>query len=286
MRINAYAKINIGLDVLRRRSDGYHEVRMIMQSIGIHDELDIERSSGSGIRINTDRQNLPVNEDNLVYKAARLIMDEYGVKGGLNVNLSKNIPVAAGLAGGSTDAAATLVAVNELYGLGLDKEELRRLGVRIGADVPFCIMQGTVLSEGIGEILTPLKPCPWCRILLAKPPIGVSTAYVYTHLKLDEVTHPDIDGIISGIEKGDLYGIADNMGNVLESVTIPANPVVGDIKDIMRENGAFSVLMSGSGPSVFGMFDNEDDFERAYRSLDGSGLVNELFKTCTFDPNA
>ena len=284
MKINAYAKINIGLDVLRRRDDGYHEVRMIMQNIDVHDELDIEKDDRPGIHITGGAGDLPLNEDNLIYKAAKLVMDTYGVSGGVNVKLTKNIPVAAGLAGGSTDAAATLKAVNDLFGLGLDTQQLKDLGVKIGADVPYCITGGTAISEGIGEILTPIRSCPSCRILLAKPPISVSTAYVYTHLQLDKVTHPDIDGIIRCIENDDIYGVAGCMGNVLESVTIPANPVIDDIKNMMRENGAFGVLMSGSGPSVFGMFDSDEGMDRAYDSLAKSGQVKDLFKTRLYDP--
>ena len=284
MKINAYAKINIGLDVLRRRDDGYHEVRMIMQNIDICDELEVEKSDEPGIRIKTDSEDLPANEGNLVYKAAKLIMGEYGIEGGINVKLSKNIPIAAGLAGGSTDAAATLAAVNELYGLGLDTEDLKELGVKIGADVPYCITGGTVVSEGIGEILTPIKACPSCRVLLAKPPVDVSTAFVYTHLELDKVTHPDIDGIIRGIEDGDIHEVAAKMGNVLESVTIPAHPVIDDIKNIMRDNGAFGVLMSGSGPSVFGLFDSDELLDKAYDCLNESGLVKDLFRTRIYDP--
>ena len=285
MRIKAYAKINIGLDVLRRRDDGYHEVRMIMQNIDIYDELEVERSDEPGIRIRSNSEELPANEGNLIYKAAKLIMDEHGLTGGIDVELTKNIPIAAGLAGGSTDAAATLVAINELYALGLNDDELKKLGVRIGADVPYCITGGTVVSEGIGEILTPIRSCPECLILLAKPPISVSTAYVYTHLQLDGITHPDIDGIISGIENDDIHAVANKLGNVLESVTIPAHPVIDDIKDLMSDNGAFGVLMSGSGPSVFGMFDSDEAINKAYEKLAASGLVKDLFKTRIINPD-
>ena len=258
---------------------------MIMQTIGLHDELAIEREDKPGIRIETDREDLPVNSDNLIFKAARLIMDEYGIDGGINVRLSKNIPVAAGLAGGSTDAAATLIAMNGLFELGLDTRRLCDIGVRIGADVPYCIIGGTALSEGIGEILTPISPCPYCRIVLAKPPVDVSTAHVYKHLKPDFVTHPDIDAMIAGIENNDIHSVASCMGNVLESVTIPEYPVIDDIKRIMKENGAFGALMSGSGPSVFGMFDSEADSKRAYDALANSKLTGDLFETGIFNPD-
>ena len=279
MKINAYAKINLGLDVLARRADGYHEVRMIMQTIGICDELDIIKTDEPGISITSNREDLPVNEDNLIYKAAALIIDEYDIKGGIKVSLTKNIPVAAGLAGGSTDAATVLKAVNELYGLGLSQDDLMKLGVRIGADVPYCIMGGTALSCGIGEILTPLCPCPKCRLIIAKPDISISTAKVYKALKLENVKHPDIDAIMRGIENGDIKEVADNMGNVLETVTVAGNPVINDIKKIMKDNGSIGALMSGSGPTVFGLFGSGEDTDAAFECLKQSGLAPELFIT-------
>ena len=276
MKIKAHAKINIGLDVLGKRPDGYHEVRMIMQTVDLHDELWISKRDEPGISLTTDRDDLPVNEDNLIYKAAKLILNEYVTDGGVDIRLVKNIPVAAGLAGGSTDAAAVIKGLDEIFSLGLDADRMAELGVRIGADVPYCIMGGCALSEGIGEILTALKPFPDCGVLLAKPPISVSTAYVYNNLQPDKVTHPDIDGIMAGIEKGDIYGIAACMGNVLESVTIDRNPVVGTIKDMMSEGGAIASLMSGSGPTVFGLFDSDDKLHKAYDLIEGSGLAADL----------
>ena len=276
MKIKAHAKINIGLDVLGKRPDGYHEVRMIMQTVDLHDELWISKRDEPGISLTTDRDDLPVNEDNLIYKAAKLILDEYVPDGGVDIRLVKNIPVAAGLAGGSTDAAAVIKGLDEIFSLGLDTDRMAELGVRIGADVPYCIMGGCALSEGIGEILTALKPFPDCGVLLAKPPISVSTAYVYNNLQPDKVTHPDIDGIMAGIEKGDIYGIAACMGNVLESVTIDRNPVVGTIKDMMSEGGAIASLMSGSGPTVFGLFDSDDKLHKAHDLIERSGLAADL----------
>ncbi len=284
MNINAHAKINLGLDVIRRRPDGYHEVRMIMQTLDLHDELSIERCDEEGVSITTNRDDLSVNEDNLIHKAAKLLMDEYDLPGGIRVALTKNIPVAAGLAGGSTDAAATLIALNKLYSLDLDTEDLMKLGVRIGADVPYCIMGGTALSEGIGEVLTPLCACPNWRILLAKPPVSVSTAYVYGNLKLDKVTHPDIDTMIEGIQTGDRKNILQGMGNVLESVTVAKHPVISQIKDIMRRNNAACSLMSGSGPTVFGLFEGDDSINAAYEDLKNSGIAPELFITGLYDP--
>ena len=258
MKIRSYAKINIGLDVIRRLDNGYHEVRMIMQSLRLCDELIVERTDDPGIVITADDPSLPVNEDNLIHKAAKLLIDEFDLPGGLDVKLSKNIPIAAGLAGGSGNAAAVMKAVNELFDLGLSVEDLKKRGVKIGADVPFCIMGGCAISEGIGEVLTPIPSIPQCSVLLAKPSVGVSTAYVYNNLKLDEVDHPDIDAVIAGIKAGDLRQITDNMGNVLETVTGRQYPIIGRIEQTMKECGALGAMMSGSGPTVFGIFDTPE----------------------------
>ncbi len=284
MKINAYAKINIGLDVLARRPDGYHEVRMVMQTVGLHDEITVETCDEPGISISSDSWKVPLGEDNLIYKAAALIMKEYSLLRGVRIRLTKNIPVAAGLAGGSTDAAATLRAIDRLYGLGLSDDRLCELGVRIGADVPYCLTGGTVLCEGIGENMTKLDAHPSCTVLLAKPPEGVSTAYVYKHLELDKVTHPDIDAIIDGIKAKNLSAVASHTGNVLESVTIPEHPVIGRIKDIMRNNGAKASLMSGSGPTVFGLFESEDDAKKALGELERSQTDLELIITDIYNP--
>lgn len=268
--LKAYGKINLGLDVLRKREDGYHEVRMIMQTVGIYDKIDIYLKETPGIEVETNLYYLPNNENNLVYKAAELLMNEFHVKHGIRIHLKKFIPVSAGMAGGSADAAAVLFGVNKMFGLGLSTEQLKTRGVRIGADVPFCIMRGTALSEGIGEILTPLPAVPQCQILIAKPGISVSTKFVYEHLRVQELEpeqHPDIDGIIAAIEKKDLYGIADKLGNVLESVTVPEYPVIAQIKDKMRELGAVNSLMSGSGPTVFGIFTSPKAAADAYEEL-------------------
>ena len=227
------AKINLGLDVVRRREDGYHEVRMIMQTIRMYDTLELTATEEPGIRVKTNLKYLPVNEDNLVYKAAKLLMDEFHVTRGVKIRLEKHIPVAAGMAGGSSDAAAVMVGVNRLFRLGLSRKELMERGVKIGADVPYCILRGTALAEGIGEKLTPLTPAPDCHVLIAKPPISVSTKFVYENLHLDQLeAHPDIDGIRRAIEEGDLCGMVSRMGNVLETVTIPAYPQIGQISDL------------------------------------------------------
>ena len=287
MKLNAYAKINLALDVINRRPDGYHEVRMIMQTLDLHDELDIERTEDDGIHIVIEphRDDIPLNNDNLICRAARLMMDKYGLTGGIRVSLVKNIPVAAGLAGGSSDAAATIRAVNELYGLGLSLKELCDIGVRIGADVPYCLTGGTVLAEGIGEILTPLAPCPGWKVLLAKPPVDISTAQVYRDYRHDNVCHPDIDLIIEGIERGDLKTVAGNMGNVLQSVTAAKTPYIDQISEIMTEHGGYP-LMSGSGPTVFAFYDNEEDMKKAYDCLRQKEFVSDLYITRIIDGRA
>lgn len=275
----AYAKINLGLDVVRRLDNGYHEVRMIMQTVGICDVLTFT-AIGSGIRITTDSGELPVNEDNLIYKAARLLLDTCGVKAGIDIHLEKHIPIAAGMAGGSSDAAATLRGLNELFALGLSREQLQQMGVRIGADVPYCIMGGTALAEGIGEILTPLPSAPRCSLLIARPDIQVSTRYVYEHLDAGEAwPHPDIDGIQSAIRAGDLAGIAGRLGNVLETVTVERYPVIARLKQEMLSCGAWGSLMSGSGPTVFGIYGSRGQAEAACDYLRGLGLAGAFFVT-------
>lgn len=255
--INAPAKINLGLDVIRRREDGYHEVKMIMQSIRLFDRLTLAKSKTPGINLTTNLGFLPVNEDNLVYKSAKLLMDEFHIDTGVSIQLDKRIPVAAGMAGGSTDAASCLLAMNRLFDLKLSDRQLMERGVALGADIPYCIMKGTALSEGIGEILSPLPDAPDCYVLIAKPGFHVSTKFVYTNLKLDEQTvHPDIDHMINCIRKNDLQDLCDSMANILETVTIPEHPEIADIKKTMLEQGALGALMSGSGPTVFGIFDD------------------------------
>ncbi len=275
----AYAKINLGLDVVRRLENGYHEVRMIMQTVGIYDVLTF-KAAQSGIRITTDSAELPVGEDNLIYRAARLLMEEGNVSMGVDIHLEKHIPIAAGMAGGSSDAAATLLGLNELFALGVPKERLRQLGVRIGADVPYCIMGGTALAEGIGELLTPLPPAPQCVLLIAKPDIQVSTKYVYEHLDAGNTwQHPDIDGMRRAIENGDLSGVVARLGNVLETVTIEAYPVIDRIKREMVSGGARGSLMSGSGPTVFGIYDSREQAQAVRDNLERQGLARELFVT-------
>lgn len=282
--LKALAKINLGLDVVMRREDGYHEVRMIMQTIHLYDRLDIKRTQEPGIQIQTNLSFLPVNENNLIYKAAKLLMDEFSITDGVSVKLDKRIPVAAGMAGGSTDAAAMLIGVNRLFSLGLTKRQLMERGVQIGADVPYCIMRGTALAEGIGEALSPLPPMVKCPVLIAKPSISVSTKFVYQNLKLDDTTiHPDIDRLIDDIKAKNLHDIAAHMGNVLETVTIPNYPVIDEIKKHMLSNGAVGAMMSGSGPTVFGLFDDEDTAKKAYKAMRSSHLARQVYLTSVYN---
>lgn len=268
IRLRALAKINLGLDVVRRREDGYHEVRMIMQTINLYDQILMTKTKEPGIQIQTNLFYLPVNENNLVHKAARLLMDEFGITQGISVDLKKRIPVAAGMAGGSSDAAAVLYGVNRMFELGLSKKQLMERGVKIGADVPYCIMRGTALAEGIGEKLTPLPSMPRCYVLIAKPGISVSTKFVYENLHANDLKHhAPIDHQVEAIKAGDLREVARSMENVLETVTLPEYPVVAKIRDRMLEAGALNAMMSGSGPTVFGLFDNMLTARRAYDRL-------------------
>ena len=284
MRLQAFAMINLGLDVLGKREDGYHEVRMIMQTIRMYDQLDMRKSVEPGIHLTTNKKYIPVDENNLVWRAAKLMMDTCGIIEGVSIHLHKVIPVAAGMAGGSSDAAATLVGMNRLFHCGLSKEKLMELGVQIGADVPYCVLRGTALAEGIGEKLTVLPPMPDCWILIGKPGISVSTKYVYTTLDLNtDTVHPDIDGMKKALEDGNLYGITERMGNVLQDVTIPAYPEVERIKEQMKTLGAVNAMMSGSGPTVFGIFDNEEKAQEACQKLRESGSCQQVFLTVPFN---
>ena len=276
----AYAKINLGLDVVRRLENGYHEVRMIMQTVDICDVLTLKKTE-SGIVVTTDNGELPTDENNLIYKAAKLMMDKYNIKQGVHIHLEKHIPIAAGMAGGSTDAAGTFIGMNELFACGADEEQLRELGVKVGADVPFCIMGGTALAEGIGEKLTRLPKPPACFLLIAKPDINVSTKYVYEHLDAEGVEHhPDIDGMIRALADKDLTGIVERLENVLENVTVKKQPIIQEIKDTMVQAGAEGSLMSGSGPTVFGIFTEEKKAKAAFDALEAKQLAKQLFITC------
>lgn len=284
--VQAMAKINLGLDVLRRREDGYHEVKMVMQTVKLHDTLTLKVSKEQGVSICVDAKELPTNENNLIVKAARLLYAHYPIHEGVEISLTKRIPIAAGMAGGSTDAAATLVGMNRLFHLGCSVERLKELGVTIGADIPYCIQGGTALSEGIGERLTPLPEFGDGHLVIAKPDIYVSTKYVYQNLDLGSLKHhPDIDGMAEAIRNRDLKGIADRMENVLESVTQKEYPVIGRLKEMMKEAGAMNALMSGSGPTVFGIFDDQRKARQALEEIKKSGIAPQCFLTA-FAPKA
>ncbi len=275
----AYAKINLGLDVVGRRDDGYHLVKMVMQSVGLSDLLDFSRTSDGRISIDSN-VDLGAPEDNLIYKAVELIRREYGIKDGVSVRLTKRIPVAAGLAGGSSDCAATLKAMNAMFELNLTPQKLAEYGVRLGADVPYCLLGGTALAEGIGEILTPVTPVRGVHVLLVKPEIGISTKAVYQALdELKDPMHPDIDGLLEAVRENDLKGMCSRMGNILEDVSCRMAPVVNDIKKKMLELGADGSMMSGSGPTVFGLFVDSKKAEAAYLDFKASKFAEGTFLT-------
>lgn len=278
--LRAYGKVNLGLDVVRRLENGYHEVRMIMQSVNLADVLTIKRIPADEIMIRTDREGLFCDERNLAFRAAKLMKERYGIRDGVEILLEKHIPMAAGMAGGSADCAAVLKGMDRLFGLGLSLEELQEAGVKLGADVPFCLMGGCALSEGIGEVLTKLKEPPECVVLLAKPDIDVSTKYVYEKLRLDILEkHPDIDGMLRDIDEGNLEALCGKMENVLESVTGKEYPVIGKIEEIMEESGALRAIMSGSGPTVFGIFQEKEKAEKAMGVIREQFLAKEVFLT-------
>ena len=286
IQLKALAKINLVLDVLRRREDGYHEVKMIMQTIGLHDDLEIRKTKTPGIQVKTNLYYLPTNENNLVYKAAKLLMDEFQIQDGVSIQLKKRIPVAAGMAGGSSDGAAVLWGINQMYGLGLSMQALMERGVRLGADVPYCIQRGTALAEGIGEKLSVLPPMPKCTILIAKPGISVSTKFVYENLHANDLKpeqHPDVDSMIEAMRQKDLGLLCSRMGNVLETVTIPAYPVINEIKRTMMDNGAIGSMMSGSGPTVFGIFDSPVAAKQAMKAVRAAKLAKQIFLTTPYN---
>ncbi len=278
LQLKALAKINLGLDVLGKRDNGYHDVRMVMQTIYLYDNVTLTKTKEAGIQVETNLPYLPVDQNNIAYKAAKLLMDEFDIQEGVHIKLDKRIPVAAGMAGGSSNAAAVLVGMNRLFNLGLKQKEIMERGVSLGADVPYCVMRGTALAEGIGEKLSPLDPMPKCYILVAKPGISVSTKMVYEALDAKEIVeHPDIDGVITGLKQQDVRQVASAMGNVLESVTIEKYPVIETIKDAMKEAGALNAMMSGSGPTVFGIFEDRKVAKAAQQKLRQMSCVKQAY---------
>lgn len=264
--IDSYAKINLGLDILYKRPDGYHEINTIMQQISLNDTLTI-REIKKDIVMESNNHNLPLDSTNLVYRAWKILQDKTGINKGIQINIHKRIPIAAGLAGGSSNASAVLKGLNELWNLNLSEKELREIGVELGADVPYCIMGGTALAEGIGEKLTPIKSFGGKLVLLANPGIAVSTVDVYRKLKLQGKPQLDIKEIINSIENDDLKSVGNNIINVMEEVVIEEHPIISEIKKDMKSCGAINALMSGSGPTVFGLFDDLDNLNHCMIKL-------------------
>ncbi len=281
----AYAKINLGLDVLGKRDDGYHLVKMIMQNVDIYDTLTFEDNESGEVKLTASSDTIPTDDSNLICKVAHQLRNEFGVDKGVNIHLEKRIPVAAGMAGGSTDGAAAYLALNDLWGLGLSKEELCKRAVNLGADIPYCIVGGTALSEGIGEELTTLKDAKGFYLVIAKPAIAVSTGWVYTELDSHEIErHPDIDAIRTAIENGDVRGMCREIHNVLEPVTTSKHQVIKDIEKILDDNGAIKAFMTGSGPTVFAVYEDEEGAKGGYEAVKESALAPELFLSRPINP--
>ena len=279
MKIKAYAKINISLDIVGKREDGYHLLEMIMQSIDLYDEISIEKQK-EDITITCDKQYVPVDERNLAYKAAKLFKEEYNITSGVSININKNIPVCAGLAGGSTDAAAVLKIMNKLFDINASEEKLMELGLKLGADVPYCISGGTAICKGIGEEVTKLKPFKDKILVLVKPPFGVSTKVVYQEFKLDRVrNHPNTNLLINAIENDNLEEVCSNMKNLLENVTLRKHKVLINIKEEMKRYGSVGTMMSGSGPTVFAFFDDMLSAQRCFEKM--KLKYNDVFITRT-----
>ena len=283
IELKAYGKINIGLDVIKKREDGYHDLDMIMQTVGVYDDVIISKEDGTKtceIEVSTDADILPNDKGNLAFMAAKVLMEAYDIKAKVKIHINKRIPIAGGMAGGSADCAAVLRGVNQLFQLGLTDEQLQEYGVKLGADVPYCIVGGTKRAQGIGEILTNLPTPPKCYVIIAKPDAFVSTKFVYSHIRPAQIeNHPDIDGIIESIKAGDLYGMCEKIANVMEDVTIPEYPIIQKVKDILKSNGAVNALMSGSGPTVFGIYDDEEKAKQSMDALSGKKFVSRLYLT-------
>lgn len=273
--MKAPAKINLSLDVLHKRSDGYHEVEMIMTTIDLADHLELTLLDQNEIRIVSHNRFVPDDQRNLAYQAALLLKERFSIQKGVSISIDKTIPVAAGLAGGSSDAAAALRGLNKLWGIGLSMDELAALGSEIGSDVSFCVYGGTALAKGRGEIITHIPAPPTCWVVLAKPFIGVSTADIYRRLDLSAIKHPNTQEMIEAIESNSFVDVCSNLGNVLEDVTLNLYPEVAQIKDQMKRFGADAVLMSGSGPTVFGLVQHDSRMQRVYNGL--RGFCDQVF---------
>lgn len=284
IRLKALAKINLGLDVVGKRDDGYHLVRMVMQTIHLYDSIHMQKIRQPGIQLTSNMKFLPKDGHNIAYRAADLFIQEFNITGGIRINITKRIPVCAGMAGGSTDAAAVLYGMNQMYGLKLSHGQLSQRGLTLGADVPYCLMRGTALAEGIGEKLTRLPAMPRCMVVIAKPSVSVSTKWVYENLHLERhMVHPDIDRLLAGIEQKDLKKMAAGMGNILEEVTAKEYPVIVQIKENLKAHGALHAMMSGSGPTVFALFEKRGDAQKAADALRASGMARQIYVTTIFN---
>ena len=271
LELKAYGKINLGLDVIRKRSDGYHDLDMIMQMVDVYDDVILTKIEDGDIVVRTDTTVLSNGKDNLAYMAAKMLMEEFEITQGVEIKINKRIPIAGGMAGGSSDCATTLVGINKMFDLGLSQKELMDRGVRLGADVPYCILGGTAIARGIGEILTPL-PMP--------PPVSVSTAFVYGNIKPHEIEkRPDIEGMVNAIKEQNLYKLSERLYNVMEDITVPRYPIIQEIKTVMLDNGALNSIMSGSGPTVFGLYDDKSKAEQTVELLKVKGLTEQLYLT-------
>lgn len=280
LQLKAYGKINLALDVLRKREDGYHDLDMIMQMVDVYDDIIIEKNNIKDIVVKTDKAVLSNGKDNLAYMAAKTLMDEFGISQGVIITINKRIPIAGGMAGGSSDCATTMIGINQMFNLGLDKKALMERGVKLGADVPYCILGGTAIARGIGEVLTPLKTPPQCHVIIAKPPVSVSTAFVYGHIRPNQIKkHPDVEKMVEAINNQDLKMLAALLSNVMEEVTIPEYPIIQDIKEVMLENGALNSIMSGSGPTVFGLYDDKESAEKTVELLKEKQLTEQVYLT-------
>lgn len=287
IKLRARAKINISLDILGTFPNGYHNLRMIMQTVNLCDYIFIKKlpSFPGEIQLNTNLAWLSCDNRNLAWKAAKAMIDKYNLNEGVYIDITKNIPVAAGLAGGSADCAAVLVGMNILFDINAPINELIEIGVKLGADVPYCIMRGTVLAEGIGEKLTLLDNFPFCYVILSKPNVNISTASIFgIYDSMPSEKHPNTDYIISKIKEGNLEEISSNMVNVLEAVTIKEVPIIEKIKSEMLSSGALGAMMSGSGPTVFGLYDDREKAVQALRKLKHKLHINQTYLATIYNP--
>jgi len=283
--VYANAKINLALDVVGKRTDGYHDLRTIMQTVTLRDRLVIRKLYTNQIKLNSNIRWLPQDSRNLAFRAAKILLDNYKSDFGVLIEIDKQIPISAGLGGGSANAAATLFGIKRLFDLPVTMDELMKIGLSLGADVPFCLLKGTALGEGVGEVLTPLSPCPDVHIVIAKPPISISTAEVFRQYDNESITvRPNIDKMMKDIEDGDIKAVGTGLANVLESVTAKEFVVIERLKRIMRLNDSIGAMMSGSGPSVFGLFETKISAQKAITQIRQELSIREVFLTNIFTP--